>query len=67
VSVARPRPRRTPLQGLVRMLVRAPFLALPFAIFFWVQKPTSPRLFAFYFLAALIFTMSIGLAIWATE
>ena len=58
---------RTPLQGLVRMLVRGPLIALPFAIFFWAQKPTSPRLFLLYFLAALVFTMSIGLAIWVTE
>ena len=67
MSVARPRPPRTPLQGLVRMLVRGPFMALPFAIFFWAQKAASMRLFVYYFLAALIFTVSIGLVIWVTE
>jgi len=49
------------------LLVRTPLLALPFALFFWVQKGAAPRLFIYYFLAAFVFALIIGLANWATE
>jgi hypothetical protein len=62
-----PNRARGPGPTLVRLLLRTPLLALPFALFFWVQKGAAPRLFIYYFLAAFVFALIIGLANWATE
>ena len=62
-----PNRARGPWVSFRRLLLRTPLLALPFALFFWVQKGAAPRLFVYYFLAALVFSFTIGLANWATE
>ena len=61
-----PNRTRGPAASFRRLLLRTPFLALPFALFFWVQKGAAPHLFVYYFLAAFVFALTIGLANWAT-
>ena len=67
-----PRPKkivtRTPLQRLLRLLVRQWLWAIPFALFFGtIYGPVSWKTYFLTFLMSLVFTYAIGLTMWSME
>jgi len=62
-----PRPRRSALRRLVRMLWVQPLWAIPFALFFGLLNDRGQGLpvYAVAFQASLVMSYAIGLALWA--
>jgi hypothetical protein len=64
MSTRKPKKPETPWSALLGMLVTMPLLAVPFAGFFLLMEGAGWKLFPLFWLAALIFSMPVGLANW---
>jgi signal transduction histidine kinase len=62
---ARPHSRRNPWKSLLRVLWRQPLWAIPFALFFGTLYGGSWMSYVLSFRVSLVFSFSIGLALWA--
>ena len=63
----RPRRPRGPAADFLVMLRNALLVAIPFALFFWLQSGARPTALPAFYLAAFTFAAVIGLCTWITQ